>query len=194
MKPYEKNIAKYVNDAGNAIRRHPFVEERTRRLAEWPRPPHQPGGAGKGHKIGIITSSTSYQYVKEVCGDTYRFEAGMAWPLPEEAIRDFAASVTMLTVVEGAGPVIENHCRSLGLALVGKDVFPLRGVLQNLVQKSWAFRSTRQGDRMIHPPGPPSCAPAAPTEGCSHLSKNKCTVLGTSAATPWGGSPLSAME
>ena len=33
-KPYEKNIAKYVMMPGNAIRRHPFVEERTRRLQE----------------------------------------------------------------------------------------------------------------------------------------------------------------
>ena len=31
-RPYEKNIAKYVMMPGNAIRRHPVVEERTRRL------------------------------------------------------------------------------------------------------------------------------------------------------------------
>ena len=33
--PYEKNLAKYVMMPGNAIRRHPFVEERTRKLQEW---------------------------------------------------------------------------------------------------------------------------------------------------------------
>ena len=32
--PYEKNIAKYVMMPGNAIRRHPVVEERTRKLIE----------------------------------------------------------------------------------------------------------------------------------------------------------------
>ncbi|MBO5727388.1 MAG: indolepyruvate ferredoxin oxidoreductase subunit alpha, partial [Oscillospiraceae bacterium] len=34
-KPYEKNIAKYVMMPGNAIRRHPFVEERMAKLAEY---------------------------------------------------------------------------------------------------------------------------------------------------------------
>ena len=34
-RPYEKNIAKYVMMPGNAIRRHPVVEERMRRLAEF---------------------------------------------------------------------------------------------------------------------------------------------------------------
>ena len=35
MKDYEKNIAKYVMMPGNAKRRHPVVEERTRKLTEW---------------------------------------------------------------------------------------------------------------------------------------------------------------
>ena len=46
MKPYEKNIGKYVMMPGNAIRRHPVVEERTRKLAAVRRdqPPEPPGG------------------------------------------------------------------------------------------------------------------------------------------------------
>ena len=35
IKPYEKNIGKYVMMPGNAIRRHPVVEERTRKLAAY---------------------------------------------------------------------------------------------------------------------------------------------------------------
>ena len=36
---------------------------------------------GLDHKIGIITSSTSYQYVKEVFGDKYPvLKLGMIWP------------------------------------------------------------------------------------------------------------------
>ena len=38
MKAYEKQIAKYVMMPGNAIRRHPLVEERTRKLAQWATP------------------------------------------------------------------------------------------------------------------------------------------------------------
>ena len=39
---------------------------------------------GTDHQIGIITASTSYQYVKEACGDRYPvLKLGMTWPLPE---------------------------------------------------------------------------------------------------------------
>ena len=200
MKPYEKNIAKYVMMPGNAIRRHPFVEERTRRLAEWAETASinrvEPG---KDHKIGIITSSTSYQYVKEVCGDTYPvLKLGMAWPLPEKLIRDFAASVTLLTVVEELDPVIENHCRSLGLALVGKDVFPLEGEFsQNLVAEKLGLpvHTGKVIDDPI-PPRPPVMCAGCPHRGLFYtLSKNKCTVLGDIGCYTLGAvAPLSAMD
>ena len=35
LKPYEKNIAKYVMMPGNAKKRHPIVEERTSKLTEY---------------------------------------------------------------------------------------------------------------------------------------------------------------
>ena len=200
LKPYEKNIGKYVMMPGNAIRRHPFVEERTRMLAEWAETaPVNRVEPGKDHKIGIITSSTSYQYVKEVCGDTYPvLKLGMAWPLPEKLIRDFAASVTMLTVVEELDPVIENHCRSLGLALVGKDVFPLEGEFsQNLVAEKLGLpvHTGKVIDDPI-PPRPPVMCAGCPHRGLFYtLSKNKCTVLGDIGCYTLGAvAPLSAMD
>ena len=58
----------------------------------------------------------------------------MIWPLPEKKIRDFAASVTTLTVVEELDGFIETYVRELGLACIGKDVFPQMGEFsQNLV-------------------------------------------------------------
>ena len=125
-KPYEKNGAKYIMMPGNAKKRHPVVEERTRALIEYAETsPLNRVEPGKDRKMGIITSSTSYQYVKEVCGDTYPvLKLGMIWPLPEKLIRDFAASVSLLVVVEELDGFIEDHCRNLGLSLVGKDKFP----------------------------------------------------------------------
>ena len=55
---------------GNAIRRHPVVEERMRRLAQYAETCPDLNRVEMGDtKLGIITSSTSYQYVKEVFGD-----------------------------------------------------------------------------------------------------------------------------
>ena len=130
-KPYEKNGAKYIMMPGNAKRRHPVVEERLRKIAEWAETASvnrvEPG---KDRKMGIITSSTSYQYVKEACGDTYPvLKLGMVWPLPERKITEFAGSVDLLVVVEELDSFIENYCRSLGLACAGKANFPCIGEL-----------------------------------------------------------------
>ena len=198
--PYEKNIAKYVMMPGNAIHRHPVVEERTRRLAQYAETsPVNRVEEGADHKLGIITSSTSYQYVKEVCGDRFPIlKLGIAWPMPERKIRDFAASVSLLTVVEELDSFIEDYCRALGLALVGKDVFPLTGEFsQNLVAEKLGLPVHRgvSLDEPI-PARPPVMCAGCPHRGMFYtLAKNKCTVLGDIGCYTLGAvAPLGAME
>ncbi len=199
-KPYEKNIAKYVMMPGNAIRRHPVVEARTKKLAEWAETAEinriEPG---EDKKLGIITSSTSYQYVKEVCGDRFPIlKLGMVWPLPEKKIREFAASVSLLCVVEELDGFLEGCCREMGLALTGKDVFPLEGELsQNLVAEKLGL--PHETGRTLEEPIP--ARPPVMCAGCPHrglfytLAKNKCTVLGDIGCYTLGAvAPLAAME
>ena len=134
-KPYEKNIAKYVMMPGNAIRRHPVVEERTRKLTEFAETCDLNRVEMGGTSMGVITSSTSYQYVKEVFGDSVSvLKLGMVNPLPVKLILDFASKVDKLVVVEELDSIIEDHCRKLGLKVWGKNVLPLEGEFsQNLV-------------------------------------------------------------
>ena len=200
QKPYEKNGAKYIMMPGNAKRRHPVVEERTRRLVEWAETaPVNRVEEGRDHKLGIITSSTSYQYVKEVCGDTYPvLKLGMIWPLPEKLILDFAASVDKVAVVEELDPFLEDYCRQLGLALVGKDHFPITGEFsQNLVAEKMGL-PVHKGvslDEAI-PPRPPVMCAGCPHRGLFYtLNKNKCTVMGDIGCYTLGAvAPLSAMD
>ena len=125
-KAYEKNIAKYVMMPGNAKRRHPIVEQRMADLAAWAEIASVNRVERGTGKTGIITSSTSYQYVKEVFGNTVSvLKLGMVNPLPEKLIRDFAAGVEELIVVEELDPIIENHCKALGLSVHGKDKLPI---------------------------------------------------------------------
>ena len=197
--PYEKNIAKYVMMPGNAIRRHPAVEERTGRLREWaetaPINRVEMGGTG----LGIITSSTSYQYVKEVFGDSVSvLKLGMANPLPVRLIRDFAAKVDKLVVVEELDPIIEEHCRALGLEVSGKDVLPMEGEFSpNLVaaRLGGTVHSGKALDDAI-PPRPPVMCAGCPHRGLFYtLNKNKCTVLGDIGCYTLGAvAPLSAMD
>ena len=198
--PYEKNIVKYVMTPANAKLRHPLVEERTRKLIEWAETaPINRVEEGTDHKIGIITSSTSYQYVKEVCGDRFPIlKLGMVNPLPEKLIRDFAATVNLLSVVEELDPIIENHCRQMGLDLVGKDVFPLTGEFsQNLVAEKMGLE-VHTGKTLADaiPPRPPVMCAGCPHRGLFYtLSKNKCTVLGDIGCYTLGAAaPLAAME
>ena len=199
LKSYEKNIAKYVMMPGNAIRRHPFVEERTRKLQEWAETAPINRVEMGGTKVGSITSSTSYQYVKEVFGDSVSvLKLGMANPLPVRLIQDFARKVEKLVVVEELDPIIENHCKALGLAVSGKDVLPMEGEFsQNLI--AGKLGGTVHSGRTIDDPIPPR--PPVMCAGCPHrglfytLSKNKCTVLGDIGCYTLGAvAPLSAMD
>ena len=198
-KKYEKNIAKYVMMPGNAIRRHPIVEERTRKLIAFAENCEFNRVEMGDTSVGIITSSTCYQYVKEVFGDKASvLKLGMINPLPEKLILDFAAKVDKLVIVEELDPIIENHCRQLGLEVSGKDLFPMEGeISQNMVAQKLgvSLNETKKLDEAL-PARPPVMCAGCPHRGLFYtLSKNKCTVLGDIGCYTLGAvAPLSAME
>ncbi len=199
-KPYEKNGAKYIMMPGNAKRRHPLVEKRTADLIAWAETaPVNRLEEGTDHQIGIITASTSYQYVKEACGDRYPvLKLGMTWPLPERKIRDFAASVEQLVVVEELDGFIEEHCRNLGLHPVGKERFSCIDELsQNLVAEQLGMPHT-VGMKLEEtiPARPPVMCAGCPHRGLFYtLAKNKLTVLGDIGCYTLGAvPPLAAID
>ena len=199
-KPYEKNGPKYIMMPGNAKRRHPVVEQRTADLTAWAETADiNRIEDGSDHKIGIITSSTSYQYVKEVCGDTYPvLKLGMIWPLPVKKIQDFAASVDEVLVVEELDGFIETHCRNIGVEVVGKERFSCIDELsQNIVAEKLG-RAPKAGaalDEAI-PPRPPVMCAGCPHRGLFYtLKKNKLTVMGDIGCYTLGAvAPLAAMD
>ena len=199
-KPYEKNPQKYIMMPGNAKLRHPFVEERTRKLVAWAEKSEiNRIEEGVDHSVGIITSSTSYQYVKEVCGDKYPvLKLGMIWPLPEQKIKDFAASVEKLIIVEELESFIENHCRQLGIQCVGKETFSCVGEFsQNLVAEKLGVE-TASGTKLdtAIPPRPPVMCAGCPHRGLFYtLAKNKVTALGDIGCYTLGAvPPLAALD
>ena len=199
VKTYEKNIAKYVMMPGNAKKRHPIVEERTRLLKEYA----ETGPVNRvemgGTQLGIITSSTSYQYVTEVFGDSVSIlKIGMANPLPDQLILDFAKKVDRLVVVEELDPIMENHCRALGLKVEGKDLLPICGEFsQNLIAKALG-KETPKGLALNEalPMRPPVMCPGCPHRGLFYtLKKLGCTVLGDIGCYTLGAvAPLASME
>jgi indolepyruvate ferredoxin oxidoreductase alpha subunit len=153
-----------------------------------------------GTDMGIITSGTCYQYVKEVFGDKVSvLKLGLVNPLPEKLILDFASKVKKLIVVEELDPILEDHCRRIGVKVSGgKDLFPIIGELSpNMIAEKLGapYNNGKSIEDNIPMRPPVMCA------GCSHrglfytLGKMGVTVVGdigcyTLGATP----PLNAMD
>ncbi len=199
VRTYEKNIAKYVMMPGNAKKRHPIVEERTKLLQEYAENGPLNRVEMGDTKLGIITASTSYQYVKEVFGDSVSIlKIGMANPLPDKMILDFAAKVDKLVVVEELDPVMEDHCKALGLDVHGKDLLPICGEFsQNLIAKALG-QAVPEGNALEEalPLRPPVMCPGCPHRGLFYtLKKLNCTVLGDIGCYTLGAvAPLASME
>ena len=200
IKEYKKDIPKYVMMPGNAKRRHPIVEARTAALVEFAENSEiNRIEEGEDNEIGIITSSTSYQYVKEVLGDKYPvMKLGLIWPMPEKKIKDFASKVNKLVIVEELDGFIEAHCKNLGLVCVGKESFSMIDELMplNIAEKlaePWQVRAPLDANI---PPRPPVMCAGCPHRGLFYtLQKNKITVIGDIGCYTLGAvAPLNAVD
>ena len=199
-KTYEKNAPKYIMMPGNAKKRHPIVEQRTANLVKWAETcAINRLEEGEDKSMGIVTSSTSYQYVKEVCGDKYPvLKLGMIWPMPEQKIRDLAASVDKLVVVEELDGFIEEHCRNLGLEVTGKEWFSCIDELSQNKVAAGLGKAAAQGKALdeVIPARPPVMCAGCPHRGLFYtLAKNKVTALGDIGCYTLGAvPPLGALD
>lgn len=188
-KPFPRNPAKYVMVPANALKRHPVIEERIRRIAEYADQSPLNRVEMRSRALGIITSGVSYQYAREVFPDASILKLGMSWPLPEKRIRQFAASVERLIVLEELDPFIEEGVKLMGIACEGKSIFPLTGEFDPQVVRSSAVRAGLLPASVMEAPAAPEVGPlpARPPvlcPGCPHrptfyvLNKLKVPVNG----------------
>ena len=196
--PYVKDPAKVMmtNNSRNA---HVRVEQRTKDLIAMAENCDLNRVEMGDTKVGIITSSTSYQYAREVFGEQASIlKLGMVYPLPEKLIVDFAQKVDQVIVLEELDPVIENHCRQLGIEVKGKDTFPICGEFsQNLVRScmNMPIPDSIHIDDAI-PGRPPVMCAGCPHRGIFHILKKKKTmVYGDIGCYTLGAvAPLNAMD
>ena len=180
--PYVKNIEKYVMMPVFAKAKHPIVEQRIKDLEALAETSFLNRAEFGESDLGIITSGTAYQYVKEVFGDTVSvLKIGMAYPMPQKLILDFASKVKRVVVVEELDGFIEDHCKNLGLKVDGKNIFSLIGELSpNIIAEKLgvSFNTGKSIPDEIPERPPVMCS------GCSHrglfyvLSKIGATVVG----------------
>ncbi len=191
---FPRNPTKYVMVPGHARRKHPVVEERIRQLAvfaetfpfnrvEWG------DGAGERHPYGIVTCGVAYQYVKEVFPNTSILRLGMTYPLPPNLIRDFAAKVERLIVIEELDPFLEEEIRLMGIECEGKSIFPMCGefdprvVRESSIEAGLLPESDRVPLKELDKPEiasrPPVLCPGCPHRSVFHvLNKRRVPVAG----------------
>ncbi len=166
VKDYEKNPSKYVMTPANAKGRHSVVEARRKALTEFA------GQTGLNRiemgdrTLGFITSGISYQYLKEIMPGASFLKLGLLWPLNEKLIKDFAAQVDRIMVVEELEPVLETQIKAMGIAVTGKDLIPREGELSEEILRrvlgAPSFEKPYASAQKL-PVRPPILCP-----GCSH--------------------------
>ena len=199
LKPYEKNPAKNVMLPAFAKPKHVKVEERTVALRQWAETSGINVVEDNGAKVGVIVEGAVYQYAHEALGDSVNYlKLGMLWPLPDQLLKDFAAANEKVYVIEELDDVVESHCKSLGLTVTGKDLFPRCGEFsQKLIRKLMKGEQPEFDTLDEAIPGrPPVMCCGCPHRGLFYaLKKAKVYVSGDIGCYTLGASaPLSAMD
>ena len=199
VKEYKKDPQKYVMMPGMAKVRHVVVEDRIQKQIAWAET--APINKVEYHdtKIGVITSGICYQYAKEALGDKASYlKLGCVYPLPVKLIQDFAAKCDKVYVVEELDPFLEEHCKQIGVTVIGKDAFTLQGeYFQSLVKQVILGEATQSISTDLEiPPRPPVLCAGCPHRGLYYaLKKLKVTVSGDIGCYTLGAlQPLAMMD
>lgn len=202
MKEYVKNSEKYVATPANGRGLHVELEKRLKKLEEFSNETPLNKIEWNDKKIGIITASVSYQYAKEVFGDSASyFKIGFTYPLPMKKIQEFADQVDTLYVIEELEPFMEEQIKAAGIACIGKELISNIGELNPdilasvLLEEKNEIISYDNSGVVVRPPV--MCA------GCPHrglfysIVKKKRNVMITGdigCYTLGAAAPLNAMD
>lgn len=208
LRPYQKDPKKFLMVPAFARLRRVELEARLARLKSYSESTALNFIEWRDKSIGVITSGISYQYVREALPNASVLKLGMTNPLPESLIRQFAAGVDRLLVVEELEPYLEEQVKAMGINVTGKEIFPNIGELSagivagKLAQAgllSLAEVAVAKADLSGAPAVPPR--PPVMCAGCPHrgvfytLRRLKLAVTGDIGCYTLGGfPPLDAMD
>ena len=200
LKDYVKDPAKYVMMPGNAIKRHVVVEDRINALREMVETSELNTVEDNGSEIGVIAGGIAYLYAKEALGDKVNFlKIGIVYPLPEKKIKDFAAKCEKVFVIEELDPIIEEHCKAIGVDVIGKDVFTLQGeYTPSMIKKAVLNEEPAPYEEIneVIPVRPPVMCAGCPHRGTYYvLKKLGLTVSGDIGCYTLGAAaPLQSID
>ncbi len=178
---YRRNVRKNVCTPANAYLNHPKVEENLKKLEQWGCSSSLNRIEMAGTKVGVISASIAYEYAKEVFPkDTSFLKLGLTNPLPMDLIRDFAAKVETLYVIEELDPFMEEQIKAAGIACKGKE---LTGLLyemnpQLLKERLFGVKDPSVDVGVAAVSRPPVLCPGCPHRGFFYtMSRHKDFVV-----------------
>ena len=167
---FEKDPQRFVPIPLWARQMRVKVEQRLQKLKEYSESCPANRIIWQDRKLGIVTSGVVYHYVREVFPEASVLKLGMSFPYPDALIREFAAGVDELLVVEELEDIFEQHIKALGIPCRGKELVPNIGELSpDALQK--AAQATIQKEPPAPPPALPFALPSRPPvlcAGCPH--------------------------
>ena len=169
---FTKDPRRWVMVPGNAKPRLPLMFEREAALADAAEAsPLNRLEAGSDRRIGFVTSGPAYMHVREAFPDAPVLKLGFSYPPPMAKVRELAAQVETLVVVEETEPLLENELRAAGIRCEGKNLLPRLGELAPEVLRRGIARL--RGDVVADAPALPAqqVFPRPPTMcvACPHL-------------------------
>jgi indolepyruvate ferredoxin oxidoreductase, alpha subunit len=195
-----KDVPKYVMLPNYGKIKHAEIEERLLKLQEFAETTPLNRVEMGDTDLGIITSSVAYQHVREAFPQASVLKLGLAHPLPEKKIRDFASKVKRLMVVEELDAIFEEQIRAFGVRVdIGKNKISFCGEVNADILRAAtgeAVATPEVAPVANLPQRPPTLCP-----GCSHrglftiLSKLKVFVSGDIGCYTLGAlPPMNAMH
>lgn len=190
LKEYKKDIGKYVMMPGMAKKRHLVVEQRQKDIKAFADTLPINRMEYRDQKVGVIASGIAYQYVREALPEASTLKLGMVYPLPEKLIREFAATVDKLYVVEELEPFFENQIKAMGIDVTGKALFTVQGEYSvNMVRERIGGEKTDVLETGALPQRPPVMCPGCPHRAVFYMIKK----LGLTATGDIGCYTLGAL-
>ncbi|MBF0485118.1 MAG: 4Fe-4S binding protein [Candidatus Omnitrophica bacterium] len=191
---FKPDFTKYVMVPKNAYGRHIELEKRLLRLKEEVEITPLNRIEMNDPSLGIITSSVSYLYAREIFSNASFLKLGFSYPFPENLIKKFSSQVKEVLVIEELEPMLEEEVARLGIAHRAKH--PSFRVGELRPEDMLAVKEGTERVMEASTTRKPVMCPGCPHRGVySVLKKLKLTVTGDIGCYTLGAlPPLSAIQ
>ncbi|MBK9955949.1 MAG: 4Fe-4S dicluster domain-containing protein [Rhodocyclaceae bacterium] len=171
---FKKEPARWVMTPAGAGKRIPLMFERDKTLLAEAEASSlnfvDEGADTNDRRVGFVTAGPAYMHVREAFPKAPVFKLGFSCPVPIQKLRQFAATVDKLVVVEEVEPLVENELKGAGIACIGKDILPRQGELApNILKPAIARLLGEPVPEGLAAPAPVFPRPPTMCVACPHL-------------------------